>query len=52
MLLSAPTASFSAPGGAIGVVRLAEGGYDQYQNLYWARRTLDGKQLQVQVVEE
>ena len=49
--LSAFAASFSAPGGAIGVARLAEGGYDQYQNLYWARRTLDGKQLQVQVVE-
>ena len=50
--LSAPTVTFSAPGGATGVARLAEGGYDQYRNLYLARQTLDGKQLQVQVVEE
>ena len=25
---------------ATGTAKLAEGGYDQYQNLYWARQTL------------
>ena len=52
---SAPTVTFSAPASgtaATGAAVLAEGGFDQYQNLYWARRTLDGKQLRVQVVED
>ena len=52
---SAPTVTFSAPASgttATGTARLAVGGFDQYQNLLWARRTLDGKQLQVQVVDE
>ena len=51
---SAPTVTFSAPTSgttATGTAKLAEGGFDQYGNLYWARRTLDGKQLRVQVVE-
>ena len=51
----APTVTFQAapPGGttATATATLAEGGYDRYQNLYWARQTLYGKQLRVQVVE-
>ena len=46
-----PTVTFSAPASgtrATGTAKLAEGGYDQYQNLYWARQTLAGKQLLVQ----
>ena len=52
---SAPTVTFSAPASgttATGTAKLAAGGFDQYQNLYWARRTLNGKLLRVQVVEE
>ena len=53
--LLAPTVTFQAapPGGttATAMATLAEGGYDRYQNLYWARQTLYGKQLRVQVVE-
>ena len=52
---SAPTVTFSAPAGgtrATGTANLAESGYDQYQNLYWARQTLDGKQLLVQLADQ
>ena len=52
---SAPTVTFSAPASgtrATGTARLAESGYDQYQNLYWARQTLDGKQLVVQLADQ
>ena len=52
---SAPTVTFAAPSGgttATGVAVLAESGNDQYQNLFWARDTLSGKQLRVRVGEE
>ena len=57
---SAPTVTFgAAPSGgttATGAARLAEsesdGGYDQYQNLYWARQTLEGKQLLVRLADQ
>ena len=51
---AAPTVTFAAPASgtrATGTARLAESGYDQYQNLYWARQTLDGKQLLVQLAD-
>ena len=56
---TAPTVTFgAAPSGgttATGAARLAgsesEGGYDQYQNLYWARQTLEGKQLLVRLAD-
>ena len=51
---AAPTVTFSAPASgtrATGTARLAEGGYDQYQNLYWARQTLAGRQLLVQLAD-
>ena len=51
---SAPTVTFSAPPSGIratGTANLTESGYDQYQNLYWARQTLPGKQLLVQLAE-
>ena len=51
---AAPTVTFSAPASgttATGTAKLAESGYDQYQNLYWARQTLAGKQLLVQLAE-
>ena len=47
--------TFSAPAGgtrATGTAKLAESGYDQYQNLYWARQTLDGKQLLVRLTDQ
>ena len=50
----APTVTFSAPAGgtrATGTAKLAESGYDQYQNLYWARQTLAGKQLLVRLAD-
>ena len=49
----APSIAEMPPGGttATATATLAEGGYDRYQNLYWARQTLYGKQLRVQVVE-
>ena len=49
---AAPTVTFSAPPSgtrATGTARLASGGNDQYQNLYWARQTLAGKQLLVRL---
>ena len=54
---TAPTVTFgAAPSGgttATGAARLAgsESGYDQYQNLYWARQTLEGKQLLVRLAD-
>ena len=36
---------------ATGTAKLAESGYDQYQNLYWARQTLAGKQLLVRLAD-
>ena len=36
---------------ATGTAKLAESGYDQYQNLYWARQTLAGKQLVVRLAD-
>ena len=38
--------------GAAGTARLKQRGNTQADNLYWARQTLYGKQLLVQVVEE
>ena len=53
---SAPTVTFSAaPAGgttATGTATLATGGNDQSQNLFWARQTLSGKQLRVQIAGE
>ena len=49
---AAPTVTFSAPASgtpATGTAKLAESGNDQYRNLYWARQTLAGKQLLVQM---
>ena len=52
---SAPAVTFSRPptGGrrATGMTRLEESGNDQYQNLHWARQTLVGKQLLVQIAD-
>ena len=51
---SAPTVTFAAPSSgttATGVAVLAESGNDQYQNLFWARDTLSGRQLRVRVGE-
>ena len=51
---AAPTVTFSAPASgtrATGTATLAETGYDQYQNLYWARQTLAGRQLLVQLAD-
>ena len=51
---AAPTVTFSAPASgttATGTANLASGGYDQYQNLYWARQTLAGKQLLVELTD-
>jgi len=51
-----PRVAFSRPpsGGrrATGITRLEESGNDQYQNLYWARQTLAGKQLLVQRADQ
>ena len=51
---SVPTVTFSAPASgtrATGTARLSESGYDPYQNLYWARQTLAGKPLLVQLAD-
>ena len=51
---SAPTVTFAAPASgtrATGTAKLAETGYDQYQNLHWARQTLAGKQLLVELAD-
>ena len=51
---SAPTVTFAAPANgtrATGTAKLAESGYDQYQNLHWARQTLAGKQLLVELAD-
>ena len=51
---AAPTVTFSAPASgtrATGTAKLAETGYDQYQNLHWARQTLAGKQLLVRLAD-
>ena len=37
---------------ATGVANLATSGNDQHQNLFWARQTLAGQTLRVQVGEE
>ena len=52
--ISAPTVTFAAPAigtRATGTAKLAESGYDQYQNLHWARQTLAGKQLLVELAD-
>ena len=53
---AAPTVTFAAPASgtgtrATGTAKLASGGYDQYQNLHWARQTLAGKQLLVRLAD-
>ena len=54
--LAAPTVTFQAAplGGttATAAAILAESGYDQFQNLLYARQTLAGKQLLVRVGKE
>ena len=51
--VTAPTVTFTAaPSGgtdATGTANLAAGGNDASQNLFWARQTLAGQQLRVQV---
>ena len=49
---TAPTVTFTAPSGgttATGTAILATGGNDPSQNLFWARQTLAGQELRVQV---
>ena len=38
--------------GAAAEAKLVRRGYDEFDNLYWARRTLYGKQLLVQIPDE
>ena len=51
---TAPTVSFTGGGGAgaAATVRLAATGNSASGNLFWARRTLAGKQLLAQIVDE
>ncbi len=51
-----PVAALSVGGGggsgAAAEAKLVRRGYDEFDNLYWARRTLYGKQLLVQIPDE
>ena len=38
--------------GATAIAEWTEPGNDQFQNLYWARRTLEGRTLQVRIADE
>ncbi len=52
---TAPTVSFVGGGGGSGAAasaKLVRRGYDQQDNLYWARQTLYGKQLLVEIADE
>ena len=52
---SAPTVTFTGGGEGIGAAATAElraVGYDQQDNLYWARRTLYGKRLLIEIAAE
>ena len=51
--LSPPDVTITGGGGSGATARaiLAEGGNDQYHNLFWARQTLAGKRLLVQVAD-
>ena len=52
---SPPTVTLAAPSSgtqATAVAVMTEPGNDQFQNLYFARLTLNGKQLQVRIVDE
>ncbi len=53
---STPTVTFDNTGsggsGAAARARLVRRGYDQQDNLYWARQTLYGKQLLVEIADE
>ena len=52
---SPPTVTLAEPTSgtqATAVALLTESGNDQFQNLYFARLTLNGKQLQVRIVDE
>ena len=53
---STPTVTFDNTGsggsGAAARAILARRGYDQFDNLYWARQTLYGKQLLVEITDE
>ena len=50
---SPPAVTFSGGGGsgAAATAILAEDGNNQYQNLFWARHTLEGKQLLVELAD-
>ncbi len=52
---TAPTVRFVGGGGGSGAAaraKLVRRGYDQFDNLYWARQTLYGKELLVQLPDE
>ena len=49
---SAPTVTFTGDGsGAAATAELGAVGYGRQDNLYWARQTLYGKQLRIQITE-
>ena len=49
-----PTVDISGGGGngATAVAKLAVSGYTEFDNLYWARQTLYGKELVIEIAEE
>ncbi len=52
---AAPTVQITGGGGnddATAVAKLAESGYTEFDNLYWARQTLYGKELVIEIAEE
>ena len=52
--VTAPAVTFTGGGGtgAAATARLTRGGNSPQENLFWARQTLYGKQLVVQIVDE
>ncbi len=52
---AAPTVQITGGGGnddATAVAKLASSGYTEFDNLYWARQTLYGKELVIEIAEE
>ncbi len=51
---AAPVVEFAGGGGtgATAVAELAVSGYTEFDNLYWARQTLYGKELVIEIAEE
>ena len=52
---AAPTVQITGGGGnddATAVARLGTSGYTEFDNLYWARQTLYGKELVIEIAEE